>query len=163
METTSLAPGLQRGWDGPEIVDRLRENFPDAIVDTHSFREERTVVVDRDKVFEVLAFLRDDASCRFDYCTDVTGVHWPARDLPYEVVYTLYSFERKRYLRVKAALPDPPSVRSAVSLWPGANWLERECYDMFGIEFERHPNMRRILMTDDFDNYPLRKDYPLKC
>jgi NADH-quinone oxidoreductase subunit C len=157
-----MAPGLQRGWDGPETVARLREEFGDAILGEFDFREERTVVVQTEQLTEILAFLRDDPACRFDFLTDVTAVHWPRRTRPFEVVYHLYSLERQVRLRVKAELGPEPTVPSVVTLWPTADWLERECYDMFGVVFEGHPDLRRILMTDDYDGWPLRKDFPLK-
>jgi NADH-quinone oxidoreductase subunit C len=163
LSERGLSDQLQRGWDDGSAVARLREEFGDAILREDDFRAERTVVVAADKLYEVLAFLRDDAGCSFDYLTDVTAVHWPARENPFEILYHLYSFSRNVRLRVKAELGPEPSCRSAASLWSGANWLERECYDMFGIVFERHPDLRRILMTDDFDGFPLRKEFPLKC
>ncbi|NJN63894.1 MAG: NADH-quinone oxidoreductase subunit C [Acidobacteria bacterium] len=158
-----LAPGLQRGWDDGSAVVRLREEFPDAVLGEDDFREERTVVVRVESVEDALALLRDDPACAFDYLADVTAVHWPGRERPFEVVYTLYSFTRNVRLRVKVDVSADPRVPTASELWPAANWLERECYDMFGIVFEGHPDLRRLLMTDDFDGYPLRKEFPLKC
>jgi NADH-quinone oxidoreductase subunit C len=164
MPETGLSAGLQRGWDSHETVEHLREDFADAILAEESFREERTVIVSPEKAHEVLAALRDDERFAYDYLTDVTAVHWPDRaETPFEVVYTLYSFPRQRWLRVKAALGADPRIKSATPLWPGADWLERECFDMFGVVFEGHPDLRRILMTEDFDAYPLRKEFPLKC
>ncbi|GAB4369096.1 MAG: hypothetical protein Kow0062_02750 [Acidobacteriota bacterium] len=163
LSERGLAPGLQRGWDDGSAVARLREELPDAVLAEDDFREERTVVVRAEALPDVLAFLRDDPGCAFDYLADVTAVHWPAREQPFDIVYTLYSFARNRRLRVKAALGPEPRVPSAVPLWPAADWFERECFDMFGVEFEGHPDLRRILMTPDYDAHPLRKDFPLKC
>lgn len=151
------------GWDDGTAVARLRESFPGAVLEEDSFRGERTVVVPAEQALDVLAFLRDDADLAFDMLTDVTAVHWPSRPEPFEIVWLLYSFPRNVRLRVKARVGDPPRIPSAVPLWSGAGWLERECYDMFGVVFEGHPDLRRILMPEDFDAHPLRKEFPLKC
>jgi NADH-quinone oxidoreductase subunit C len=151
------------GWDDGAAVAKVREAFPDAVQDELTFRGERTIVVAAEQAEGVLAFLRDDADLAFDMLTDVTAVHWPARELPFEIVWLLYSFPRNVRLRVKARVADPPRIPSAVPLWAGAGWLERECYDMFGVVFEGHPDLRRILMPEDFDAHPLRKEFPLKC
>ncbi|UCF69586.1 MAG: NADH-quinone oxidoreductase subunit C [Acidobacteriota bacterium] len=120
------------------------------------------MLVDRRHVYDVLALLRDDPDCGFDVLTDVTAVHWPQRAEPFDVVHLLYSMPRNRRLRIKCHAEADPVVPSVVSLWPSANWLERECHDMYGIVFEGHPDLRRILMPDDYDGHPLRKDFPLK-
>ncbi len=163
LSARDLAPGLQRGWDDGSAVARLREELPGVVLEEDDFRRERTVVVRSESLADVLTFLRDDPDCAFDYLTDVTAVHWPAREQPFDVVYMLYSFSRNARLRVRAALGPEPKVPTAVPLWPAADWLERECFDMFGIVFEGHPDLRRILMTPDYDAHPLRKDFPLKC
>lgn len=153
-----------RGWDDGTAAVRVREAFPaGAVLAEAEFRGERTIVVDAAQAYDVLAFLRDDPELGFDFLTDVTAVHWPARPEPFEIVWTLYSFPRNVRLRVKANVTDPPRIPRVVSLWPGAGWLEREAYDMFGVVFEGHPDLRRILMPDDFDAHPLRKEFPLKC
>lgn len=149
-------------WDGPETVERLTSEFPGAIVGSSDFRGERTIVVALDALADVLAFLRDAPETRFDMLTDVTAVHWPGRPEPFEVVYHLYSLPRNVRLRVKTNAGPEPRVPSAVPLWPGAGWLERECYDMFGVVFDGHPDLRRILMPEEFGEWPLRKDFPLK-
>ena len=95
----------------------------------------------------------------FDYLVDVTAVHYPDRERPFEVVWILYSFARNQRVRVKASYGENEAASSVVSLWITANWLEREVFDMFGIRFEGHPDMRRILLPEDWQGYPLRKDY----
>jgi NADH-quinone oxidoreductase subunit C len=114
-----------------------------------------------------LRFLRDDPECALDFLTDLTCVDYLAyppagREPRFELVYQLYSTERKHRLRVKAGVPDGPSptIDSVVPLWPGANWLEREVWDLYGIKFQGHPDLRRILMYEEFVGHPLRKDYP---
>jgi NADH-quinone oxidoreductase subunit C len=148
-------------WDGPETTARVREAFPAASLEELEFRGERTLIVEQQLVADLLAFLRDEPECDFAQLTDVTAVHWPGRTEPFEVCWTLLSLSRRVRLRVRCRLAQP-RVGSVVALWPGAGWLERECYDMFGIEFEGHPDLRRILMPDDFDGHPLRKEFPLK-
>ncbi len=151
------------GWDTGLSVDRLNEALPGVVLEVVEFRGERTVVIDPERIVDVLAFLRDDAELAFDFLTDVTAVHWPAREQPFDLVWLLYSFTRNARLRIKARVNDPARVPSAVPLWPAAGWLEREVFDMFGVVFEGHPDLRRILMPEDFDGYPLRKEFPLKC
>ena len=95
----------------------------------------------------------------FDYCVDITAVHYPKREAQFDIVYILYSFHNNERLRIKTQVKDGEHLRSAVGLWPTANWLERELFDMFGIEFDGHPELKRILMPDGWKGHPLRKDY----
>jgi NADH-quinone oxidoreductase subunit C len=115
------------------------------------------MVVERSVVLDVLLELRDAE--QFDYLVDLTAVHYPERGLAFDVVYVLYSFPRNERIRVKTQLADGEAVPTAVSIWSTANWLERECYDMFGIGFEGHPDLKRILLPDGWQGHPLRKDY----
>lgn len=147
-------------WDGASTVARLREAFPTAVLEEIEFRGERTVIVELAQVSDVLAYLRDEPECDFAMLTDVTAIHWPARTEPFDVLWNLYSFSRNLRFRVKCRIKD--RVPSVVPLWVGAGWMERECYDMFGIVFEAHPDLRRILLPDDFEGHPLRKEFPLK-
>ncbi len=152
-----------RLWDQDEALPRLREAFAETTFEVQSFRGEQTIVVPVSSLLDVLAFLRDDPECAFDFLTDVTVVHWPNRPQPFELVHLLYSLSRNKRLRIKTRLGEEPVAPSVVSIWPTANWLERECFDMFGVSFEGHPDPRRILMPDDFEGWPLRKAFPLKC
>jgi NADH-quinone oxidoreductase subunit C len=154
--------------DGQAILSRLTQTFGPAIVETHDDRGDHTVVVNRAAaVIDVLRFCRDDADLRFDMLMDLTAVDYlkfPGReDGPrFEVVYHLYSLPHNHRLRIKTAVEeDDPVVPTAVGLWPIANWFEREVWDMFGIRFEGHPDLRRILMYEEFQGHPLRKDYPI--
>ncbi len=115
------------------------------------------LVVDRSIVHEVLEILRDEE--QFDYCVDITAVHYPKREKQFDIVYVLYSFPKNERMRVKTQIADGQSEPTATDIWPTANWLERECFDMFGINFEGHPDLRRILLPDGWKGYPLRKDY----
>jgi len=113
--------------------------------------------VDRSLIPEILQVLRDQE--QFDYCVDITAVHYPKREKQFDVVWILYSFPRNERVRVKTQIADGESIASAVPLWATANWLEREVFDMFGIKFDGHPDMKRILLPDGWKGYPLRKDY----
>ncbi len=115
------------------------------------------LVVDSSLVYEILLRMRDDQL--FDYCVDITAVHYPKREAQFDIVYILYSFHNNERLRIKTQIKDGEHLRSAFGLWPTANWLEREVFDMFGIEFDGHPELKRILMPEDWKGHPLRKDY----
>jgi NADH-quinone oxidoreductase subunit C len=120
---------------------------------------QKFAVVDHSVAHEVLRTLRDDFS--FNFLVDETAVHFPKRDLPFEMVWVLYSFSSNERIRVKAAFAEGTEVASVTDLWPTANWLEREIFDMFGIKFSGHPDLRRILMPPDWNGHPLRKDHPV--
>jgi NADH-quinone oxidoreductase subunit C len=113
--------------------------------------------VDRSLIPEILQVLRNDE--QFDYCVDETAVHYPKREKQFDVVWILYSFARNERIRVKTQIADGESLPSSVPLWATCNWLEREVYDMFGIKFDGHPDMKRILLPDGWKGHPLRKDY----
>jgi NADH-quinone oxidoreductase subunit C len=153
--------------DGTAILARLRERFGAAVLDTHDHRGDHTLVVDRAVVADVLRFCRDDGALRFDMLMDLTAadyLRYPGReDGPrFEVVYHLYSVAENHRLRVKVGVEeDEPVVPSAVALWASANWFEREVWDMFGIRFDGHPDLRRLLLYEEFVGHPLRKDYPM--
>jgi len=149
------------------ILAELQRRFGDAIVEIHDHRDDHTAVVERDALLAVLAHCRDDAALAFDVLMDLTAVDYlkfPGReDGPrFEIVYHLYSITHNHRLRLKVRVDeDDASVPSVVALWPIANWLEREAWDMFGVRFEGHPDLRRLLMYEEFVGHPLRKDYPI--
>jgi NADH-quinone oxidoreductase subunit C len=147
-------------------VDALRATFGNAIGRAHVARDgETVVVVQRDQLLDVMRWLRDTSGHAYDYLVDVTAVEYRDAERPIEVVYFLRSLARRADLRVKVELPRAQElvVDSVVGLWAGANWLEREVYDMFGVTFRGHPDLRRILMWDTYaEGYPLRKDFPLR-
>jgi NADH-quinone oxidoreductase subunit C len=145
-----------------EGIDKVRGQFGASILKVETFREEITLVVEKERAAEVLEFLNKDPDLSYDYLTDVCGVDYQARKPRFEVVYHLCSTKYDRRLRVKVPLEEGDSVPSVESIWKAANWYEREAYDMLGIRFENHPDLRRILMWDDFEGYPLRKDFPVK-
>jgi NADH-quinone oxidoreductase subunit C len=162
MEPFDRFPGSGDFWDDGVAADALRADLQGSVLEVEEFRGERTLLVPAERIGEVLAFLRDDERCRFDMLTDVTAVHWPQREKQFDVVWLLYSHPRNLRLRVKAHVGLEEPVPSAVPLWATADWLERECFDMFGVRFEGHPDLRRILMPEDYEGWPLRKEFPLK-
>jgi NADH-quinone oxidoreductase subunit C len=146
-------------------VDPLRAQFGAAIARHAVSCGDTIVYVQRERVHDVLAWLRDTPGQQFDYLTDVTAVEYRDPERPLEVVWQLRSLPRKADLRIKAELDKagPLEVQSVWDLWRGADWLEREVYDMFGIGFTGHPDLRRILMWETYaEGYPLRKDFPLR-
>ena len=153
--------------DGQAILARLRERVGAAVLDTHAYRGDHTAVVARTALVETLTFCRDDAALGFDMLIDVTAVDYlkyPGReDGPrFDVVYHLYSVNHNHRLRLKVPVEqDAASVPTVSGLWPIANWLEREVWDMYGIRFEGHPDLRRLLLYEEFVGHPLRKDYPI--
>jgi NADH-quinone oxidoreductase subunit C len=142
-----------------ERVTRLQQRYGSGIKAALTYLGQNCLVVNKEVAFDVLQTLRDDE--KFDYCVDVTCVHYPDRAEPFEVVWILYSFAKNERMRVKASVAENERAPSAVALWPAANWLEREAYDMFGVEFDGHPDMRRILLPDGWKGFPLRKDYDI--
>ncbi len=154
---------LENAETGSEFVAtrKVRERFAEALEDTIEFRGEHTLIVRRAKATEVLQFLRDDPELRFDFLADVTCVDYLPRQPRFEVVYHLKSMTHVHRVRVKVRVPEEdPVVETAVGVWPGAEWPEREVFDLFGIQFRNHPDLRRILMPDEWEGHPLRKDFP---
>ena len=146
-----------------EIVNRLKDKFFSEIVDVVEFRDQVSVSIKREKALDICRYLYDTPDIYMNYLADLCGVDYPERKYRFEVVYNLYSLKHKHRIRIKALLPeDDPTVDSVVPVWKGANWYEREACDMYGIIFNGHPDLRRILMPEDWEGYPLRKDYPLK-
>ena len=146
-------------------VGALRERFGDAVPRAVVSCGDSVVYVRRDAAFDALAWLRDTEGQRFDYLTDITAVEYRDPELPLELVYQLRSLGRKADLRLKVALDkhEPLEAQSVFGLWRGADWLEREVYDMFGVVFTGHPDLRRILMWETYaEGFPLRKDFPLR-
>ncbi len=147
-----------------EISDRLRERFPEEILDVREFRGQVSVTVRKGKILEISRFLHDGPDLYFDYLVDLCGVDYLGKNpVRYEVVYHLYSIKHRHALRIKAGVPGHNArIDSVMPVWIGANWHERECYDMYGIVFDGHPDLRRVLLPEDWQGHPLRKDYPIK-
>ena len=136
---------------------------PEAIQGVKFDRDEMTIVVDRSAIREACALLREDAACPFNFLSDVTCVDWYPAEPRFEVVYHLLSIPKKERVRLKVRLnSSSPTVDSLTSIWPGANYFEREVFDLFGVRFAGHPYLRRIMMPEDWEGHPLRKDYPVE-
>jgi NADH/F420H2 dehydrogenase subunit C len=144
-------------------VEKLKEKFPEAIVEVSAYAGQTWVRLKKENIVEVCTFLRDDPDLAFAMLTDLCGVDYPSRRQRFDVVYQLYSLEKNCRLRLKAAVGEEETIDTVIPVWKGANWLEREAYDMFGIQFEGHPNLTRILLPDDWnEGFPLRKEYPIE-
>lgn len=142
--------------------EALQVAFPDAIQEKQEFRGEITILVDRDKILDVIRFCRDEAGLAYNFLSDITGIDYLPQEPRFGIAYHLYSMIHNRSLRLKVMLADDdPVVPSVVPVFPSANWSEREIFDLLGVTFSDHPDMRRILMPDGWDGHPLRKDYPL--
>jgi len=145
------------------LVKRLRGKFADAVTGAFTFVGQLSIHVTAGAVVEVCRALRDDAETPFNYLSDLTCVHWPEREeAPFELVYNLFSIPKNERVRLKVPAGEGEGVESVTGVWPAANWMEREVFDLFGVRFHHHPDLRRLLLPPDWDGHPLRKDYPLE-
>lgn len=146
-----------------QIAEKLREAFPDEVLAIEEFGGQVSVKVKKDRIVEMARLLHDGPEFDFKFLRDLCGVDYRGRKgARFEVVYHLYSLNNRSLLRLRVQVPeDDPKIASVMPVWVGANWHERECFDLFGIAFEGHPDLRRILMPEDWDGHPLRKDYPV--
>ena len=146
------------------LIDLIKKNFASAVLETHALYGDETAVVEASAWKEVARFLRDNATASMDMLTDLTVVDFPEREPRFEIVAHFHSLTKGHRLRVKTRTGDSEGddaeVDSLTDLWASANWLEREAFDMFGVVFRGHPDLRRILMYPEFEGHPLRKDYP---
>ena len=148
---------------GHPAVARLVAWKASAVEEVKFDREEMTIYVERGSIREACVQLKEDSACPFNFLSDVTCVDWYPREPRFDVVYHLLSIPKKERVRLKVRLnSSSPVVESLTSVWPGANYFEREVFDLFGIRFSGHPYLRRILMPEDWEGYPLRKDYPVE-
>lgn len=144
------------------LIKKVKEAFRDAILETNVFRGEVTHVIEKGSLLSLCTFLKNDPDLKMNYLVDVIGVDYQPREPRFEVVYHLYSISRRHRIRLKVRLAEGEAVASVANVWKGADWPEREAYDMFGIVFEGHPELKRIYLADDWEGFPLRKDYPLR-
>jgi NADH-quinone oxidoreductase subunit C len=164
-------PPVKKKEEGPKptdasdhaLVKRLKAQFGEAVGDATEFIGQLSVYVDGARIVEVCDFLRRDEKTPFDYLSDLTCVHYPDRgEASFEVVYNLFSIATNERVRVKVKTSEAAGIDSVTGVWPSANWLEREVYDLFGIRFANHPDLRRLLLPPDWEGHPLRKDFPLE-
>jgi NADH-quinone oxidoreductase subunit C len=142
-------------WES-EMVNKLKGQYGSGI-ETLTYLGQNYILADSSLALELLQIMRDEEE--FDYCVDVTAVHYPKREKQFDLVWILYSFPRNERVRVKTMIAENETFPTVSNIWPTANWLEREVFDMFGIKFEGHPDMKRILLPDGWKGHPLRKDY----
>ena len=144
-----------------DLGEYVQAALPDAVLDVVLERDELCILVERERVARVLKFLRDDVNCQFKQLMDVCGVDYPGREERFDVVYNLLSLTHNRRIRVKVTATEDTPVPTVIEVFSSANWWERETWDMFGIAFRDHPDLRRILSDYGFQGHPLRKDFPL--
>jgi len=142
-----------------DLVKRYKGRFGDAIQEAWLDRKQAILVVALNRLLEIARYSRDEE--KFDLLVDLTAVDWPKREKRFDLVLILYSFAKNERLRIKAYVGEGEPARSVESIWPTSNWLEREVYDMFGIVFEGHPNLKRLLLPEEWQGHPLRKDYDI--
>jgi NADH-quinone oxidoreductase subunit C len=164
-------PPVKKKEEGPKpadasnhpLVKKLKAQFGASVGEALEFIGQVSVRVDREAIVAVCQFLKEDGESSFDYLSDLTCVHYPERGArPFEVVYNLFSIDLNQRVRLKVETDDSVGVASVTGVWPAANWLEREVYDLFGVPFSGHPDLRRLLLPPDWDGHPMRKDYPLE-
>ena len=162
-------PPVKKKEEGPKpadasghpLIKKLKSQFGESIGEAVEFIGQLSVTVDGQRIVEICDFLKRDQDTPFNYLSDLTCVHYPDRwDAPFEVVYNLFSIEANERIRLKVRTK--LSVETVTGVWPAANWLEREVFDLFGVQFNNHPDLRRLLLPPDWEGYPLRKDYPLE-
>jgi NADH-quinone oxidoreductase subunit C len=155
-------PPPPAGVEVPAFIAALQAAVPGGVTQLSFYVGDWTVIVPATKLIEVGRFLRETPEAGFDFCSDVTASDWPTRPQRFDVIYCLFSTKHRRRVRLKVRAAETEQVPSVSGIWPAANWLEREVYDLFGVDFTGHPNRKRILMPDDWQGHPQRKDYPLE-
>jgi NADH-quinone oxidoreductase subunit C len=144
------------------IPQKLKENFPESKFDVSEYKNELSIKIDKKDVVNVCKFLKEDEDLQFIYCSDVTSVDWAKRKDRFTIIYNIFSIKNNFRLRLKSDVDEKDcSIDSVSSVWESANWQERETYDMYGIKFNDHPDLRRMYMPEEFEYHPLRKDFPL--
>jgi len=146
----------------PVFIATMQAALPGSVEALSFWVGDWTVIVPAARILEIAKHLRDAPDAAFDLCSDVTATDWPPRAQRFDVVYVLYSTRHRHRIRVKTKVGDNEPLASVSGIWPAANWLEREVWDLFGIAFDGHPDPRRLLMPEDWEGYPLRKDYPVQ-
>lgn len=146
----------------PLLVGKIQKTFPDAILETRIYKDEVTHRVGKGSLLSICEFLKSDSELQMDYLVDVLGVDYTPEVPRFEVVYHLCSMSKRHRIRLKVRIDEGESIPTVTGIWPAADWPEREAYDMFGIVFDGHPNLKRIYLPPDWEGFPMRKDYPLR-
>lgn len=145
------------------ITGIIQEQFNDKILSVDETSDMLSITVDRSIIHDVISLLKKNSDLEFSFLTTLCGIHYPEKELPLGVIYHLHNLKEDKRIRIKTFLPDGnPSVRTVTDIFSAANWMERETYDFYGIIFEGHPNLKRILNVDYLDYFPMRKEYPLE-
>lgn len=145
------------------LVRKIREQLDGALIEASEFLGQLSIRIEPTRIVAVCDFLKRDAAMPFDFLSDLTCVHLPDRaEAPFDIVYNLYSISANERVRLRVAVDDVNGVETVSGVWPAANWMEREVFDLFGVQFRNHPDLRRILLPTDWQGHPLRKDYPLE-
>lgn len=144
------------------IPQKLKEKFPSVEFEQTEYRDELSIKFEKKYIVEVCRFLKSEADLEFTWCSDVTAIDWAARKDRFTVIYNIFSMKHNFRLRLKCDIDEADcSIDTVTSIWQAANWQERETFDMYGIKFNNHPDLRRMYMPEEFEYYPLRKDFPL--
>lgn len=144
------------------VIQKIKSKLQNSIEEINDFRGDLSITIQKDKIVELAEFLKSDDELHFETCIDVTAIDWATRKNRFTVVYHMYSYKNNFTLRIKANIDEePPKIETVSHIWKSANWYERETYDMYGIIFLNHPDLRRMYMPEGFEYYPLRKDFPL--
>lgn len=145
-----------------KVIEKLKSRFGDNAIEANEFRGELTIVVPKEIIIDVCRFLKDDTTLKFDLLADLCGIDMYTPAKRFGVIYNLYSLTSQHRIRIKTFVEEEnPKLPTVSNVWTTANWHERETYDMFGIVFEGHPDLRRMYLPEEFEHYPLRKDFPL--
>lgn len=146
-----------------QVINLFKEKFSEAIVDSHEQHGDETILVKKESLFEILKFAKENENLKFDSMMDICGVDYLGQTPRFEVVYHLYSIPLNHRVRIKVRVSEEDCVvPSAISLWKSADWFERETWEMFGVKFEGHPELKPLLLFEGFEGHPLRKDYPIE-
>jgi NADH-quinone oxidoreductase subunit C len=144
------------------VVQKVKDKFNEAVEEISDFRGDLCFTIKKDQFIHLAKFIREDSDLEFVMCKDVTAIDWATRKKRFTVVYHVYSFKLNFQIRLKVNIDsEPPAIETVTSIWPGANWYERETYDMYGVKFINHPDLRRMYMPEGFEHHPLRKDFPV--
>ena len=145
------------------IIDTLKIRFGEDLLSVDENPDLLTITVSRNSIHDFIKYLKEDAHLQFNFLTDLTGIHYPNQEFPLGIIYHIHNLKQNKRIRIKTFVPiDDPTVKSVTGLFSSANWMERETFDFYGILFEGHPNLKRILNVEYLDYFPMRKEYPLE-